>query len=65
MADRRLGNRRCCTSSAYGATVRFGIFFELPSFAVSASSARADVTLKPVRFACRPDVWAFEGTEPI
>jgi hypothetical protein len=36
-----------------------------PSFPVSASSARADVTLKPVRFACRPDVWAFEGTEPV
>lgn len=36
-----------------------------PSFAVSASSARADVVLKPVRFACRPDMWAFEGTEPI
>ncbi|MEA3020709.1 MAG: hypothetical protein QOI47_2233, partial [Actinomycetota bacterium] len=36
-----------------------------PSFPVSASSARADVTLKPVRYACRPDVSAFEGTEPI
>jgi hypothetical protein len=32
---------------------------------VSASSAVADVTFKPVRFACRADVWAFEGTEPI
>jgi len=28
---------------------------------VSASSAVADVTLKPIRFACRPDVTAFEG----
>lgn len=32
---------------------------------VSASSATADVTLKPPRFCCRPDVWAFEGTEPL
>jgi hypothetical protein len=32
---------------------------------VSASSASADVVLKPPRFACRPDVWAFEGTEPL
>jgi hypothetical protein len=36
-----------------------------PSFAVSASSARADVVLKPVRYVCRPEVSAFEGTEPI
>ena len=36
-----------------------------PSFPVSASSALADVTLKPVRFVCRPDVWAFEGTEAL
>jgi Acetoacetate decarboxylase (ADC) len=32
---------------------------------VSASSAVADVTFKPVRFVCRADVWAFEGTEPL
>ena len=31
---------------------------------VSASSAVADVTYKPVRYVCRPDVWAFDGTEP-
>lgn len=36
-----------------------------PSTPVSAASCRADVTLKPLRFACRPDVTAFEGTEPI
>jgi hypothetical protein len=36
-----------------------------PSFPVSASSARADVVLRPVRYACRPEVSAFEGTEPI
>lgn len=36
-----------------------------PSFPVSAASARADVTLEPIRFACRPEVSAFEGTEPI
>ncbi len=32
---------------------------------VSASSAVADITLKPVRYACRPDVTAFEGTEAL
>lgn len=32
---------------------------------VSASSAVADVTLKPIRFVCRPDVTAFEGTEAL
>ncbi len=35
------------------------------SHPVSASSARAGVTFKPVRFMCRPDVWAFDGTEPV
>ena len=32
---------------------------------VSASSAVADVTYKPVRFVCRPEVWAFDGTESV
>ena len=36
-----------------------------PSSPVSASSARADITLKPVRFACRPEVTAFDGTEKL
>ena len=36
-----------------------------PTHPVSASSAVADVTFKPVRFVCRADVWAFEGTEPL
>jgi Acetoacetate decarboxylase (ADC) len=31
---------------------------------VSASAAVADVTYRPVRFVCRADVWAFDGTEP-
>jgi Acetoacetate decarboxylase (ADC) len=35
------------------------------SHPVSAASAAADVTYKPVRFVCRPDVWAFDGTEPV
>jgi hypothetical protein len=35
------------------------------SHPVSASSAVADVTFRPVRFVCRPDVWAFDGTESI
>ena len=37
----------------------------LGSHPVSASSAAADVIIKPPRFACRPDVWAFEGTEKL
>jgi hypothetical protein len=36
-----------------------------PSYPVSASSAVADVTVMPVRFVCRPDVWAFAGTERV
>jgi hypothetical protein len=36
-----------------------------PSFPVSASDATADVTIQPVRFVCRPDVSAFEGTERV
>jgi hypothetical protein len=46
-----------------------GVPFARPArdgwYPVSASSAVADVTLKPPRFACRPDVTAFEGTEPV
>lgn len=36
-----------------------------PYHPVSASVALADVTLPPVRFVCRPDVLAFEGTEKV
>ena len=36
-----------------------------PTSAMSASSASADVTLQPVRFVCRPEVTAFEGTERV
>lgn len=36
-----------------------------PYHPVSASIARAEVTLPPVRFVCRPDVLAFEGTERV
>jgi hypothetical protein len=35
------------------------------SHPVSASSAVADVAFKPIRFVCRADVWAFDGTEPL
>ena len=35
------------------------------SHPVSASTAVADVAIKPVRFVCRADVWAFDGTEPV
>jgi len=36
-----------------------------PVCPVSASITVADVTLPPVRFVCRPDVLAFEGTESV
>jgi hypothetical protein len=35
------------------------------SHPASASSAIADVTFKPIRFVCRADVWAFDGTESL
>jgi hypothetical protein len=36
-----------------------------PSTPISASLALADVTFRPIRFVCRPDVVAFEGTERV
>jgi hypothetical protein len=36
-----------------------------PTAPVVASIARADVTLPKLRYLCRPDVWAFEGTETV
>jgi hypothetical protein len=35
----------------------------VPTHPVSASIAIADVTLPKLRYLCRPDVWAFDGTE--
>jgi Acetoacetate decarboxylase (ADC) len=32
---------------------------------VSASSAVADVAIRPIRFVCRADVWAYDGTEAV
>jgi hypothetical protein len=32
---------------------------------VSGSIALADVTLPTLRYVCRADVWAFEGTERV
>jgi hypothetical protein len=37
----------------------------VPMHPVSASIAFADVTLPKLRYLCRPDVWAFEGTETL
>jgi hypothetical protein len=34
-----------------------------PTSPVSASMVLADVTLPKLRYVCRPDVWAFDGTE--
>ncbi len=36
-----------------------------PAHPVAASLAAANVTLSPIRFVCRPDVLAFEGTESV
>lgn len=36
-----------------------------PTHPVAASIALADVTLPRLRYVCRPDVWAFEGTERV
>ena len=36
-----------------------------PTHPVSASIALADVTLPKLRYLCRPDVWAFDGTESV
>ncbi len=36
-----------------------------PTSPVSASIALADVTLPKLRYLCRPDVWAFDGTERV
>jgi hypothetical protein len=36
-----------------------------PTHPVTASVALADVTLPRLRYLCRPDVWAFEGTEGV
>jgi acetoacetate decarboxylase len=36
-----------------------------PAHPVSASIALADVTLPALRYLCRPDVWAFDGTERV
>lgn len=44
-----------------------GTRWELPRvrllYPVSASIAVADITIPSIRFVCRPEVWAFEGTE--
>ena len=36
-----------------------------PSYPISAAHCLADVTLPKLRFVCRPEVMAFEGTEPV
>jgi hypothetical protein len=36
-----------------------------PAHPVSASIAVADVTLPRLRYVCKPDVWAFDGTESV
>jgi Acetoacetate decarboxylase (ADC) len=35
------------------------------SHPVSSSAAVANVTFRPIRFVCRADVWAFDGTEAV
>lgn len=36
-----------------------------PVYPVAASLAVADITIPPIRFVCRPDVLAFDGTEAV
>jgi hypothetical protein len=36
-----------------------------PTYPIAAGVCTADVTLAPLRFMCRADVMAFEGTEPV
>ncbi len=36
-----------------------------PTYPVAASLAIADITMPCIRFVCRPDVLAFDGTEPV
>ena len=36
-----------------------------PVHSVSASIAVAEMTLPRLRYLCRPDVWAFDGTEAV
>ena len=36
-----------------------------PTHPVAGSIVLADVTLPRLRYLCRPDVWAFEGTENV
>jgi hypothetical protein len=36
-----------------------------PVHPVSATLAVADITIPPVRFVCRPDALAFDGTEQV
>ena len=44
---------------------RWGVPELRPVHAVSASLVAADIAVPSVRFLCRPDVWAFEGTEQV
>jgi hypothetical protein len=37
----------------------------VPSLPLPGVVGIADITLEPIRFVCRPDVMAFEGTEPV
>ena len=44
---------------------RWGLAEIRPLYPVSASIAAAEITVPSIRFVCRPDVWAFEGTEQV
>lgn len=45
--------------------LRWGVPELRPVHPVSASLVAADVTIPSIRFLCRPEVWAFEGTEKV
>jgi hypothetical protein len=56
-AERGLPALLACDPTAWG-DARL-----VPGHPVSGSLALADVTLPKLRYVCRPDVWAFDGTE--
>lgn len=65
-ADTEFGPaERCAPRLDSFAAAAWGGPLVRPVYPVSASVARADLTIPRLRFVCRPDVMAFEGTEPI
>ena len=58
-AERARPRLAACEAAAWG-DARI-----VPGHPVSASIVLADVMLPRLRYVCRPDVWAFDGTERV